>query len=172
MDSIYQQSLLTYFASARKGRSRNGSLLLWTLLWSGDGNDKVSGVLMLFVRILTLCLARCCNTCDELKHAYEAKGWSTNVIIRNSTQCLKDSSNPFANVRPGEGCRVSGSMKVNKVAGNFHMTLGESIVRDGAHIHQFVPSEAPGFNVSHTIHTLSFGQAYASMPPNPLDNSK
>jgi endoplasmic reticulum-Golgi intermediate compartment protein 3 len=116
-------------------------------------------------------ITKCCNTCDELKHAYEAKGWNTNVIVRNSSQCLKDVNNPFANVRPGEGCRVSGSMTVNKVAGNFHMTLGESIVRDGAHIHQFVPSEAPGFNVSHTIHSLSFGQTYVSMPPNPLDNS-
>ena len=92
------------------------------------------------------------------------------MIVRNSTQCLNDKRNPFANVRPGEGCQVSGSMKVNKVAGNFHMTLGESFVRDGAHIHQFIPSEAPGFNVSHTIHSLSFGETYPSMPPNPLDN--
>lgn len=61
-------------------------------------------------------------------------------------------------------------MKVNKVAGNFHMTLGESIVRDGAHIHQFVPSEAKDFNVSHTIHSLSFGERYDSMAPNPLDS--
>lgn len=61
-------------------------------------------------------------------------------------------------------------MKVNKVAGNFHMTLGESIVRDGAHIHQFIPSEAKGFNVSHTIHSLSFGERYDSMAPNPLDS--
>ena len=115
---------------------------------------------------------RCCNTCDELKRAYEAKGWNTNLIVRNSTQCLKDKNNPFANVLPGEGCRVSGSMKVNKVAGNFHMTLGDSIVRDGAHIHQFVPSEAPGFNVSHTIHSLSFGNRYPSMAANPLDNGE
>ena len=113
---------------------------------------------------------RCCNTCDDLKRAYQAKGWNINLLLRNATQCLRDHSNPFANVRQGEGCRISGSMKVNKVAGNFHMTLGESIVRDGAHIHQFIPSEAKGFNVSHTIHSLSFGERYDSMAPNPLDS--
>lgn len=72
----------------------------------------------------------------------------------------------------GEGCRLTGSMKVNKVAGNVHMTIGESIVRDGAHIHQFVPTEAPDFNVSHTIHEISFGEKYPLLPSsNFLDNT-
>jgi hypothetical protein len=115
---------------------------------------------------------KCCNSCDELKMAYDAKGWANTMILRTAEQCLKDRRNPFANVKPGEGCRVSGTMVVNKVAGNFHMTLGESFVRDGAHIHQFIPAEAPGFNVSHTIHSLSFGDTYPSMPPNPLDNGE
>ena len=52
------------------------------------------------------------------------------------------------------------------------MALGDSVVRDGRHIHQFVPSEAPGFNVSHTIHSISFGEPYPSMPPNPLDTGQ
>jgi len=90
-------------------------------------------------------------------------------VLKDSEQCLRDKKNPFASVRKGEGCRVSGTMRVNKVAGNFHMALGDSVVRDGRHIHQFVPSEAPGFNVSHTIHSVSFGEPYPSMPPNPLD---
>jgi hypothetical protein len=89
--------------------------------------------------------------------------------LRNATQCLADASNPFATVKSGEGCRIEGSMTVNKVAGNFHMTMGESIVRDGAHIHQFLPNEAPSFNVSHTIHSLSFGKTYPDMLPNPMD---
>ncbi len=94
------------------------------------------------------------------------------MVIRNATQCLADASNPFAMVRAGEGCRVEGSMKVNKVAGNFHMTCGESIVRDGAHIHQFLPNEAPIFNVSHTINSISFGELYPHMPPKPMDKGK
>ena len=92
--------------------------------------------------------------------------------MRTAEQCLRDSKNPFANVRPGEGCRLTGSMRVNKVAGNVHMTIGESLVRDGAHIHQFIPSEAPKFNVSHTIHELTFGDKHPLMPStNFLDNT-
>ena len=64
---------------------------------------------------------------------------------------------------------VSGNMLVNKVAGNFHIAHGESIVRDGRHIHQFNPVLAPKFNISHTIHSVSFGEPYPYMKSNPLD---
>lgn len=117
-------------------------------------------------------IRKCCNTCDELRKAYEEKGWSTLSILKNSTQCLHDPSNPHAFFRDGEGCRVSGQMVVNKVAGNIHMAQGESIIRDGRHIHQFLPDDAPKFNVSHTIHAFSFGDPYPSMPKNPLDGGK
>lgn len=114
--------------------------------------------------------SRCCNTCDELIKAYQEKQWSISNILRNSTQCIHDRANHFASVVTGEGCRVTGSMKVNKVSGNFHIAHGESIVRDARHIHHFNPAEAPNFNISHTIHSLSFGEAYPNMPRNPLDS--
>lgn len=112
----------------------------------------------------------CCNSCNEVRMRYKEKGWNDNIVLRNSTQCLRDSTNPFASVRMGEGCRVSGVMHVNKVAGNVHMALGTSVVRDGSHIHQFLPQDAPGFNVSHTINSLSFGTIHPGMPSNPLDS--
>lgn len=93
-------------------------------------------------------------------------------ILRNSTQCIHDRAKHFANLGADEGCTVSGKMSVNKVAGNFHIAHGESIVRDGRHIHQFNPALAPKFNVSHTIHSISFGDPYPSMPANPLDSSE
>lgn len=111
----------------------------------------------------------CCNTCDDLRRVYEERGWSMAHIMKTAEQCLRENSNPYGAVLPGEGCRVMGSMRVNKVAGNWHIAHGESIVRDGKHIHQFLPAEAPGFNVSHTIHSVSFGDPYPSMPKNPLD---
>jgi hypothetical protein len=112
---------------------------------------------------------RCCNSCAILKGAYESKGWSFTDILRHSEQCLRDNTNPFANVEVGEGCRVNGYMNVNKVAGNFHIAHGESVVRDGRHIHQFIPAEAHTFNISHTLHSVSFGEPYPNMPRNPLD---
>jgi len=112
---------------------------------------------------------KCCNTCNELIQAYQRKQWSVNEIQRNSTQCLHDRAKHFTNLGADEGCTVSGKMLVNKVAGNFHIAHGESIVRDGRHIHQFNPALAHSFNVSHTIHSISFGDPYPSMPANPLD---
>lgn len=112
---------------------------------------------------------RCCNTCNDLIQAYQRKQWSVTDILRNATQCIHDRAKHFANLGADEGCTVSGKMLVNKVAGNFHIAHGESIVRDGRHIHQFNPALAPKFNVSHTIHSISFGDPYPSMPANPLD---
>ena len=63
-------------------------------------------------------------------------------------------------------------MKVNKVAGNFHVAHGDSIVRDGRHIHMFNPADAPSYNISHTIHKVSFGSPYPFMPRDPLDGGK
>jgi hypothetical protein len=89
--------------------------------------------------------------------------------MRNSTQCIHDRAKHFAELGPNEGCVISGSMKVNKVAGNFHIAHGESVIRDSRHIHHFNPETAPTFNISHTINSLSFGEAYENMPSNSLD---
>ena len=115
-------------------------------------------------------LTKCCNTCIALKKAYQAKGWGLSGDVKNSEQCLRDGEDPYAlAVDPGEGCRIKGTMGVNKVAGNFHIAHGESIVKDGRHIHQFLPAEAHTFNISHTIHSISFGQVYPGQSPNPLE---
>ena len=113
----------------------------------------------------------CCNTCQSLKDAYVALGWSTSEVLKNAVQCKDElPQSPYADVEKGEGCRVYGSMSVNKVAGNIHIAHGESIVRDGQHIHQFVAAEASGYNISHTIHSMSFGKAYPGMASGPLDD--
>ena len=59
----------------------------------------------------------------------------------------------------GEGCNIAGKLKVNKVAGNFHMAMGEALDINGRHIHQFLPADRINFNSSHIIHDLSFGKA-------------
>jgi len=110
----------------------------------------------------------CCNTCDQVISHYSAKGWSTKEIRRDSEQCVREQKSPLAGIEEGEGCNLSGFMLVNKVAGNFHVALGESVVRDGRFIHQFQPQDAPGFNTTHYIHSLSFGMPYPGMN-NPLD---
>lgn len=67
-------------------------------------------------------------------------------------------------------CRIHGAIEVKKVAGNFHITIGRTIVHPMGHAHLDIPLPKGVANFSHRIDDLSFG------PPvpggiNPLDSS-
>lgn len=65
-----------------------------------------------------------------------------------------------------EGCRVFGVLDVERVAGNFHVSMhGLSIF-----VAQQVYDTVTDVNVSHVIHTLSFGPEYPGIH-NPLDGT-
>jgi len=105
---------------------------------------------------------RCCNTCDQLIQAYQLKQWSVSEILRNSTQCIHDRAKHFANIGADEGCTVSGKMSVNKVAGNFHIAHGESIVCVMAAT--FI-SSTPRWRPSSMYHTPSIRSPLAIRTP-------
>jgi len=52
---------------------------------------------------------------------------------------------------------------VSKVAGNVHIAMGESAVQNGRFVHQFDPTHAHAFDVSHVVHDFRFGDSYAGM---------
>lgn len=85
-------------------------------------------------------------------------------MVKSAEQCQREGrtsdSNEPKRMSKGEGCNLSGYMMFKKNAGNFHIAMGEGVERDGRHIHQFVPEDAPNFNASHVIHKLSFGPDY------------
>jgi hypothetical protein len=121
----------------------------------------------------------CCNSCDDVRTAYIAKGWDAGEITRSSEQCVREgrtheggahrlAMGPSAGST--EGCRLSGHLQVNKVAGNFHIAMGETHQRGAGHIHQFNPSAIGNYNVTHTIHALSFGDPFPGQH-NPLDGT-
>jgi hypothetical protein len=63
--------------------------------------------------------------------------------------------------KEGEGCMLFGHFSVNKVAGNFHVAIGESAINpQGAHIHRFTRTGTKHFDVSHKINHLSFGKRF------------
>ncbi|KAG0131645.1 endoplasmic reticulum vesicle transporter-domain-containing protein [Tuber indicum] len=63
----------------------------------------------------------------------------------------------------GGSCRIYGSMGVNRILGDFHITAkGHGYWEDGAHI------DHRSFNFSHVITELSFGDYYPKLV-NPLD---
>ncbi|XP_047338008.1 endoplasmic reticulum-Golgi intermediate compartment protein 3-like [Impatiens glandulifera] len=66
----------------------------------------------------------------------------------------------------GEGCRVYGVLDVQRVAGNFHISVhGLNIF-----VAQMIFGGAINVNVSHVIHDLSFGPKYPGLH-NPLDGT-
>ena len=70
-----------------------------------------------------------------------------------------------------EGCNLFGFLEVNKVAGNFHVAPGKAFQSaQGQLVHEFKPFDTHTYNVSHQIHSLSFGVHYPNRV-NPLDGA-
>jgi len=68
---------------------------------------------------------------------------------------------PIRTENPGvlpDACRIHGSLILNKVTGNFHITPGKSLIVPGGHVHLTGPFFGPGAtNFSHRINQFSFG---------------
>jgi len=67
----------------------------------------------------------------------------------------------------GEGCDFSGHLLVNKVAGDFHFALQ----RADHHALMSVYHNRESLNVSHVIHSISFGEPYPGIV-NPLEGQR
>ncbi|KAG0652908.1 Endoplasmic reticulum-Golgi intermediate compartment 2 [Hyphodiscus hymeniophilus] len=68
-------------------------------------------------------------------------------------------------IRGGDSCRIFGSLGVNKVQGDFHITArGHGYQEFGEHL------DHTAFNFSHIVSELSFGAFYPSLL-NPLDRT-
>ena len=64
---------------------------------------------------------------------------------------------------PHDACRIHGSLRLNKVAGNFHITAGKSIplMRGHAHLTAFLGPQ--DYNFSHRIDRFSFGTTHGGI---------
>ncbi len=74
-----------------------------------------------------------------------------------------------------DGCRVKGTLHINRVKGEFHIAFGrQALAMSGdsslqrSHIHRFTMAELDTFNCSHRINELRFGEPYPGLH-NPLD---
>uniref|UniRef100_A0A915IZP8 Endoplasmic reticulum-Golgi intermediate compartment protein 2 n=1 Tax=Romanomermis culicivorax TaxID=13658 RepID=A0A915IZP8_ROMCU len=71
----------------------------------------------------------------------------------------------------GDACRIHGTVKVNKIAGNFHITPGISLpIVGGGHAHLTIFGVSTNF--SHRIDKFSFGSADGVQFVNPLDGTE
>jgi len=72
---------------------------------------------------------------------------------------------------PHDACRVHGSLTLNKVAGNFHITAGKVLPIAGAHAHLTAFMQDHEYNFTHRIEKLSFGD-YAAGIIQPLEGEE
>ncbi|MPC18344.1 Endoplasmic reticulum-Golgi intermediate compartment protein 2 [Portunus trituberculatus] len=56
-----------------------------------------------------------------------------------------------------DACQVMGTLEINKVAGNFHITAGKTIPLPRGHAHLAVFMDDKDYNFTHRINKLSFG---------------
>lgn len=103
----------------------------------------------------------CCNTCDDVKRAYQRKGWSftPNMDVK---QCH---DNPNTNEMIGEGCNIHGMVALESGGGNLHITPGHELENFGKtfafkDLNDLVEQAFETFNVTHTIRKLRFGREY------------
>lgn len=103
----------------------------------------------------------CCQTCDDVKRAYNRKGWHLHNL-EQVEQCAREKK-----VLEGEdeGCNVHGLVALDSGGGNFHLAPGRdqgigSDVNDMANIFELLLKTFEQWNVSHTIHKIRFGDEY------------
>jgi len=104
---------------------------------------------------------------DNARHLRDQAGYRYNSNVREIVRAtegpnlIQNSPLP-AGVVP-DACRLAGSINVDKVVGNLHITaLG--------HGHGSVHAPHAAINFTHRVNTLSFGKHFPLMN-NPLDNS-
>jgi hypothetical protein len=99
----------------------------------------------------------CCNTCDEVREAYASISWSFGRG-EGVEQCEREHYAEHLDAQRKEGCRLEGSVRVNKVVGNFHFAPGKSFSNGNLHVHDlenYFKDEQHTF--THKIHHLRFG---------------
>ena len=100
----------------------------------------------------------CCNTCDEVRDAYAGVSWSFGRG-ENVEQCEQEHYSEHLDQQRREGCRVEGSILVNKVVGNFHFAPGKSFSNGNFHVHDLEVyfTDEGDHTFTHHIHSLRFG---------------
>lgn len=108
----------------------------------------------------------CCNTCEDVKRAYQKKGWQLQSI-KTVKQCRHELKHGN---ETGEGCNVHGVVALDSGGGNFHlapsreMTDSLSGSNDPANMNdwfnQLIHRAFENWNVTHTINKIRFGESY------------
>ncbi|KAI0055585.1 Sec1-like protein [Artomyces pyxidatus] len=100
----------------------------------------------------------CCNSCDSVREAYVAKGWSFGNPSAIE-QCVEEHWSERIAEQSSEGCNIAGRVRVNKVIGNIHLSPGKSFQSAQSSIYELVPylkNDGNRHDFSHTVHLFAF----------------
>ncbi|XP_076244528.1 endoplasmic reticulum-Golgi intermediate compartment protein 2 isoform X2 [Calliopsis andreniformis] len=89
----------------------------------------------------------------EEYHAIHELLWKSNQVTLFSEMPKRTHQPSYA----PNACRIHGSLNVNKVAGNFHITAGKSLSIPRGHIHISAFMTDKHYNFTHRINKFSFG---------------
>lgn len=103
----------------------------------------------------------CCNTCDDVKRAYQRKGW----LFQKNMDIVQCRTAMDSKEMVGEGCNVHGVVALSSGGGNLHLAPGHELENFGkeqvfSSLQDFVSQAFETFNVSHTVNKLRFGAEY------------
>jgi hypothetical protein len=102
--------------------------------------------------------SECCNTCDDVKRAYNRKGWHI-ADMKAISQCKNEKQTENGE---GEGCNVHGLVALDSGGGSFHLAPGRSmdVSGDPGSIFEVLLRTFEQFNVTHIVHKIRFGKEY------------
>ncbi|XP_035280994.1 endoplasmic reticulum-Golgi intermediate compartment protein 2 [Anguilla anguilla] len=106
---------------------------------------------------------------DRLREEHSLQDVLFKSILKGSPTALPPRED--TPTQPLSACRIHGHLYVNKVAGNFHITVGKAIPHPRGHAHLAALVSHETYNFSHRIDHLSFGEEVPGIL-NPLDGTE
>jgi hypothetical protein len=121
-------------------------------------------------------VGQCCKTCDDVKTAYDKKGWIFQP--QEIKQCAKKvqlDNWKDQNADTG-GCQIYGTLELNKAAGHFHISPHKKLLKAGQQTAlvdflELISFTFSQFNITHQVNHLRFGYQYPGIK-SPLDGRK
>lgn len=121
-------------------------------------------------------VGQCCNTCLDVKLAYEKSGWRFKP--QGIAQCQREAflENMRDQFAEDGGCQLYGTMMLNKASGHFHIAPHKDLHKGGMQAGLFslldlISFTFDQFNITHTVNSLSFGDQYPGIA-SPLDGQR
>jgi len=119
----------------------------------------------------------CCNSCDDVKRAYERKGWR--LRLAGIPQCQREAFRQTMEEQfsADGGCQLYGDLQLDQPSGHFHFAPhkslhGDSLMLSGGlfSLLELIAFTFEQFNITHTVNSLSFGEQFPGIR-SPLDGA-